>query len=108
MPIRPGSIPKTIEYSGGEVLQILWSDGTLSAYSAQALRAGCPCAVCNEARKKLSDRAVPPSVLETIRVIRTAPVGRYGLKITWSDGHDTGIYTYENLQQRWSEREAFA
>ena len=26
-----------------------------------------------------------------------ALVGTYGLKIRWSDGHDTGIYTFERL-----------
>jgi DUF971 family protein len=25
-------------------------------------------------------------------------VGRYGYKIVWSDGHDTGIYTLEGLR----------
>jgi DUF971 family protein len=27
------------------------------------------------------------------------PVGYYAYKITWNDGHDTGIYTLENLRQ---------
>jgi DUF971 family protein len=26
------------------------------------------------------------------------PVGHYAYKITWSDGHDAGIYTLENLR----------
>ncbi len=25
-------------------------------------------------------------------------VGQYGLRITWADGHDTGIYDYELLR----------
>ncbi len=27
-----------------------------------------------------------------------SPVGRYAYKITWSDGHDTGIFTLEHLR----------
>jgi DUF971 family protein len=26
-------------------------------------------------------------------------VGNYGLKIRWSDGHDTGIYSYDRLRE---------
>ncbi len=27
------------------------------------------------------------------------PVGRYGMRITWSDGHNLGIYTFEYLRK---------
>ena len=33
-------------------------------------------------------------------------VGRYGVRITWADGHDTGIYTYDALRDLDSERES--
>ena len=26
-------------------------------------------------------------------------VGRYGIRITWADGHDTGIYVFEALRE---------
>ena len=26
-------------------------------------------------------------------------MGRYGLKVTFSDGHNTGIYTYNRLKE---------
>jgi DUF971 family protein len=26
-----------------------------------------------------------------------SPVGNYALKIVWSDGHDTGLFTWERL-----------
>ena len=28
-----------------------------------------------------------------------APVGYYAYKVTWDDGHDTGIYTIEILRE---------
>jgi DUF971 family protein len=27
------------------------------------------------------------------------PVGHYAYKITWNDGHDTGIFTLEHLRE---------
>lgn len=33
-----------------------------------------------------------------IRALAVQPVGRYGLQVRWSDGHATGIYTFERLR----------
>jgi DUF971 family protein len=33
----------------------------------------------------------------TIRQLN--PVGAYAVQIVWSDGHDTGIYSFETLRQ---------
>lgn len=34
------------------------------------------------------------------------PVGNYGVKLVFSDGHDTGIYTWPLLQQYCQQKEA--
>ena len=39
----------------------------------------------------------PASIPGDIRPLSLALVGAYGLKIQWSDGHSTGIYTFERL-----------
>jgi DUF971 family protein len=44
--------------------------------------------------RKLLDPATVPA---DIRPMSLALVGAYGLKVAWSDGHDTGIYTFERL-----------
>jgi len=31
-------------------------------------------------------------------LVKLAPVGNYGVKAAWKDGHDTGIYTWEMLR----------
>jgi DUF971 family protein len=65
-------------------------------YPARALRLACPCAACVEemtGRPLLDATSVPPD----IRPLSVALVGAYGLRIRWSDGHDTGIYTFERL-----------
>ena len=38
------------------------------------------------------------SIPADIRVDAVKPVGRYGLQINWSDGHSTGIYTFDRLR----------
>jgi ATP-binding protein involved in chromosome partitioning len=41
----------------------------------------------------------PAKVPLDIRPVTVALVGAYGLKVQWSDGHSTGIYTFERLLQ---------
>lgn len=65
-------------------------------YPARWLRLACPCAGCVEEMtgKPLLD---PGSVPPDIRPVSLALVGSYGLRINWSDGHGTGIYTFDKL-----------
>src|SRR3954452_19981665 len=74
-----------------------WEAGDNQAfYPARELRLACPCAGCVEemtGRALLDPGGVPPD----IRPVSVALVGAYGLRIHWSDGHSTGIYTYDQL-----------
>ncbi|MBI3318535.1 MAG: DUF971 domain-containing protein [Candidatus Omnitrophica bacterium] len=81
--------PQRIERFGENSLKILWADGHESLYTWGALRAACPCAACLP-----SGEAVGPEV----RPLSIQPVGRYALNIRWSDGHTTGIFSYEFLR----------
>ena len=40
----------------------------------------------------------PATVPADIGAVRIAPVGHYALTFTWSDGHATGIYPWEDLR----------
>ena len=95
-PLRPVSLGK----DGEARLVIHWNDGHRSVYRWQHLRNHCPCAGCNEERAKPPDplRILKPSELLPLKPLAIAPVGFYAYKITWSDGHDTGIYTLEQLR----------
>jgi ATP-binding protein involved in chromosome partitioning len=68
-------------------------------YPARWLRLACPCAACME---EMSGRPLldPASVAPDIRPLSLALVGAYGLRVDWSDGHGTGIYTFEQLLRR--------
>ncbi len=65
-------------------------------FPARALRLACPCAACVD---EMSGRALlePGSIPGDIRPVSLALVGAYGLQVQWSDGHGTGIYTFERL-----------
>ena len=79
-------------------LLIEWDQaGHRAFYPARPLRLACGCAVCVE---EMSGRPLldPAGVPADIRPVSVALVGTYGLRIQWSDGHGTGIYTFERLR----------
>ena len=70
--------------------------GHQALYPARALRLACRCAACVDegSGRRMLDPAVLPA---DIRPVSVALVGTYGLRVQWSDGHGTGIYTFEHL-----------
>jgi DUF971 family protein len=92
--------PTALSKEGDDCLVIQWSDGHRSVYHWVNLRRACPCAGCNEERQQPPDplRVLKPSELVPLKPVAIEPVGFYAYKITWSDGHDTGIFTLENLR----------
>lgn len=91
-------IPIEIGRAGWHDVRVAWSDGHVSIYRARPLRLMCPCAACVEETtgRSLLD---PDSVPRHVQPLKIEPVGRYGVQITWSDRHATGIYTYEFLRR---------
>jgi ATP-binding protein involved in chromosome partitioning len=92
----PLPIPYAVNRSDAG-LRIEWDQaGHEAFYPARALRLACPCAACVEEMSgvPLLD---PARVPLDIRPVTVALVGAYGLKVHWSDGHSTGIYTFERL-----------
>jgi ATP-binding protein involved in chromosome partitioning len=81
----------------GEV-RILWKDGHESVYTGYALRIACRCAQCvDEMTGQAQWREA--SIRPDISPLAIDPVGRYALRFQWSDGHATGIYTFEHLRE---------
>jgi DUF971 family protein len=90
-------IPHAINRTN-EGLLIEWDDaGHQGFYPARGLRLACPCAACID---EMSGRPLldPATVPADVRPVSLALVGAYGLKIQWSDGHGTGIYTFQRLR----------
>jgi DUF971 family protein len=90
------ALPHAIERQDDGIRFEWEAGGHTGFFPAPALRRACPCAACVEemtGRPLLNPAAVP----EDIRPLSVALVGAYGIKVQWSDGHGTGIYTFERL-----------
>lgn len=89
--------PVQIVEEDDSAIAIKWSDDAETRYTAYELRRSCPCAGCiNEwtGKKTLDDTKVP----EDISFKHTSIVGRYALNFHFSDGHDTGIFSFAFLR----------
>lgn len=95
--------PTQLALREGRNLQITWSDGQTRTYTAQQLRAACPCATCRQQRLHPPPRSELPVLsaaeAQPLTIRDMQPVGSYAYAIAFSDGHSTGIYTLEHLRQ---------
>lgn len=90
--------PKNIDVDDLGNLKIIWHDRDDTVHSPYDLRLSCACASCideNTGKKVLQVDKVPLD----IKIDGVRPVGRYGLSIHFSDGHNTGIYKFDTLRQ---------
>jgi DUF971 family protein len=90
--------PRQIIEDSDSMISIKWSDETENQYNAAALRRVCPCAGCiNEwTGEKILKADTVPNALTFSSI---AIVGRYALNFHFSDGHETGIYSFNYLRQ---------
>ena len=93
------SPPKSIERVPDELgLLVTWHDGLQRRLRYLSLRAECMCARCVD--EITGERIVDVEGLDPeITIQEMELVGNYALKIRWSDGHDTGLYTWGHLRQ---------
>ena len=95
--------PEHIAISKSKGIKIDWKDGHHSEFGLQFLRDKCPCATCTGAH------GTPPAAPQastgpfqmfkpTLKMLAVEPVGNYAIRINWSDGHNSGIYSYEHLR----------
>lgn len=90
--------PKEIKKIGGKELKIVWSDGHTSTYSFQWLRQNCQCAVCVEEWR--GEQLLPKETIsKEIEGLKVNLVGQYALTISFSDGHNTGIFAFQFLRK---------
>lgn len=99
-----------IHVSSGAGVDITWADNHTSHYDFAYLREECPCATCNEKRdqehqhKHSGATAAPisspvlPMFKPKVRAQSATQVGNYAVQISFNDGHNTGIFSYEHLR----------
>ncbi|MFN2531728.1 MAG: DUF971 domain-containing protein [Pyrinomonadaceae bacterium] len=90
--------PREIKHEDDSTLRIIWGDGRECSYRAADLRRSCPCAQC--VNEWTGERVLrPEAVSEGLTIVDLSIVGRYALNFRWSDGHDTGIYSFRYLRE---------
>jgi prepilin-type processing-associated H-X9-DG protein len=92
-----------VHVTTGEGVEIAWADGHASRYDFPYLRDRCPCAVCNDEREKKEKQkstgmSALPMFKERVKARAAKPVGSYAIQIDFSDGHATGIYSFDYLR----------
>lgn len=99
----PAMDPEHIAVSKSKGIKIDWRDGHHSEYQLQYLRDHCPCATCTGAHESDPVRLQPASPFELykpkLKMLDVEQVGNYAVRIKWSDGHSTGIYSYRYFRE---------
>ena len=85
-------------------LTIKWTDGSECFYSIAYLRKMSPSAEAIELRKQMREN--PLTVLpassnkdQPLTALGAELVGNYAIRIEFSDGHNTGIYSWKYLKE---------
>jgi ATP-binding protein involved in chromosome partitioning len=78
-------------------IQVRWPDGFSAQLPNKQVRASCRCALCVQ---EMTGEALldPETIPDDITVESLSPLGHYALAITWSDGHSSGIFSWEHLR----------
>jgi len=90
-------VPVEIRRLDERAVEITWGDGHRSEYPNRYLREFCPCALCRERPRR--ELPVLEGEPQHLRPVQIGVVGRYAVSIEWSDGHDSGIYSYATLRK---------
>lgn len=92
-------IPQNLRVlSNDGVLEVVWSPTETDRLPFRAIRIDCPCAAC--VNEFTGERILNPDTVPLdIRPSGVDFAGNYGLKIVWSDGHNSGIFTWERLDR---------
>ena len=93
--------PKQIKIKDKNRLYIKWDDKTESEIDLKYLRDECPCAACKGETVLMktyrpAQKQIHPDMY---KIADIKQVGGYAVQIIWKDGHNTGIYTWQNLKR---------
>lgn len=98
--------PRNLDLKKDRGLTVEWDDGSTSYYSIVYLRKMSPSADARQLREeqKSNPLAILPAsaaraTAQTLVAEGAEMVGNYALRIRFSDGHDTGIYSWVYLRE---------
>lgn len=93
-------IPETIKLKKTSNLLELVYQGQLYQLPAEYLRVNSP-----SAEVQGHGNPILQYGKKQVKLIKIEPAGQYALKLTFDDGHDTGLYTWEYLYKLATEQE---
>jgi len=97
--------PRHLDLKKDEGLTVTWLDGSVSHFPVVYLRKHSPSADARALREEMGKN--PLTVLPAsagqhsgpLRIEGAEMVGNYAIKLRFSDGHDTGIYSWQYLRE---------
>jgi DUF971 family protein len=90
-------IPVSIKIADNRLV-IVWNNGQNGSIKLANLRFHCPCAICMDEKEKKGAGYIPFYNDNESGIADIKQVGSYAVAITWKDGHNTGIYNYDYLE----------
>lgn len=100
-PAQP--VPTEINYHRkSRMLEIAFGEGAHCQLSAEFLRVHSPSA---EVRGHGPGQEVLQIGKEDVDISRIEPVGNYAVRLYFDDGHDTGLYSWEELYRFCTHRD---
>ncbi|MEM8859173.1 MAG: DUF971 domain-containing protein [Chloroflexota bacterium] len=101
---KPNTTPTGVQVDKTKrEIRVSWGDGHTSHLPFDGLRAACPCVMCKGGHANMGKPANPCTVKNApetkLQLLGVQAMGSYALQISWSDGHDVGIFTWEFLRQ---------
>lgn len=93
---QAAAVPTGIRYVGERrVLALDYAEGPAVELSAKYLREHSPSSVMQGPDGQRRQMNVP----ETITITAIEPIGNYAIRLTFSDGHASGIYSWQLLRE---------
>ncbi|MFI4916468.1 MAG: gamma-butyrobetaine hydroxylase-like domain-containing protein [Phycisphaerales bacterium JB060] len=94
--------PTSLDLDRQKGLTVHWQDGRESFYPLAYLRRMSPSADMRQLREEMQTNplvVVPDSGSSSeLRAVDAQLVGRYAIRVTFSDGHRTGIFSWDYLR----------
>jgi DUF971 family protein len=97
--IQPTEI---VLHQGSKVLEISFADGTAFRLPCELLRVYSPSA---EVRGHGPGQEVLQVGKQEVNITAIEPVGTYGVRLVFTDGHDTGLYSWDYLHELGSNQD---
>ncbi len=98
--MEPTPSPTQVQIIGSE-LAIVWSDGVETYFQSAKLRAASPSAETQGERDILGQKhgGHDPKNFDDVQLVGWEPIGNYALRLDFSDGHRTGLYSFDYLRK---------